>query len=38
MPKVHIAPASEQIHKEFENEVKKLILSSKAMGGGIKRK
>jgi hypothetical protein len=33
-PKVHIAPAAEKIHGEFEAGIKKLIKSSEAMGGG----
>lgn len=33
-PKVHIAPATEKIHSEFEAGIKKLIKSSEAMGGG----
>lgn len=37
MPQAHFAPASEKIHREFEEEVKKLIRSSEAMGGGIRR-
>lgn len=33
-PKMHIAPATEKIHNEFEAGIKKLIKSSEAMGGG----
>lgn len=33
-PKVHIAPATEKIHGEFETGIKKLIKSSEAFGGG----
>ena len=33
-PKVHIAPATEKIHGEFEAGIKRLIKSSEAMGGG----
>lgn len=35
-PKVHIAPATEKIKKEFETEVKNLISSSVRNGGGEK--
>lgn len=33
-PQVHISPAREKIHREFESGVKKLIQSSESMGGG----
>ena len=33
-PKVHITPATEKIHNEFEAGIKKLIKSSEAFGGG----
>lgn len=33
-PRVHIAPATEKIHGEFEARIKKLIKSSESMGGG----
>lgn len=33
-PKMHIGPATEKIHAEFESGIKKLIKSSESMGGG----